>query len=422
MRRTRILRDIGLGIENLLLHRTRSVLTMLGVVFGVSSVVAMLSVGEGASRETLERIRRLGSDNIIISSTKSADEEQAATSRSFMSIYGLTYPDYTRIMASCGNIRQAAPAKLLRKEAHLSERTIELRVVGTTPEWFDLVPRPVVAGRVILPSDQERQAPVAVLTEFGARKLLATANTVGQLIFLGGDNFEVIGIVKNESGSAGSVQVPDQDVDVYIPLEVAADYFGDIFVKVSSGSRVRERVELHQIIVQVADVSRVQATAAAIESVLRRFHNKDDYAVSVPLALLQQVQATKRTFNIVLGSIAGISLLVGGIGIMNIMLASVTERTREIGIRRALGAKRKQIIYQFLIEAVVLSTIGGLIGLGLGALIPFLITHFSGMPTVLTAGGIFLPLLISMSVGILFGLYPALHAARVDPIIALRHE
>ena len=397
-------------------------LTMLGVVFGVSSVVAMLSVGEGASTEALERIRRLGSDNIMISSAKSVKEQEAVGRFSYMSVYGLTYADYARIMESCGNIRQVAPAKLIRKDARLLERTIELRVVGTTPEWFDLVPRPVLAGRVILPFDQERQAPVAVLTEFGARKILASANTIGQLIFLGGDNFEVIGIVKNESGHAGNIQVPDQDVDVYVPIEVATKYFGDIFTKFSSGSRVRERVELHQIIVQVEDISRVQTTATAIESTLRRFHNKEDYVVSVPLALLQQAEATKRTFNIVLGSIAGISLLVGGIGIMNIMLASVTERTREIGIRRAIGAKRKQIIYQFLIEAVVLSTIGGLIGLGLGALIPLLITHFSGMPTVLTANGIFLPLLISMTIGILFGLYPAMHAARVDPIIALRHE
>jgi putative ABC transport system permease protein len=422
MGRTRIARDVLLGVENLFLHRMRSLLTMLGVVFGVSSVVAMLSVGEGASTETLERIRALGSDNIIISSAKSAKEEEAVARFSYMSVYGLTYADFARIGESCGNIRQAAPAKLIRKDARLLERTIELRVVGTTPEWFRLVPRPILAGRVILPSDQERRAPVAVLTEFGARKLLANANTIGQLIFLGGDNFEVIGIVKNEAGHAGNVQVPDRDVDVYVPIEVATEYFGDINTKFSAGSRVRERVELHQIIVQVEDVSRVEATAAAIESMLHRFHEKDDYAVSVPLALLQQAEATKRTFNIVLGSIAGISLLVGGIGIMNIMLASVTERTREIGIRRAIGAKRRQIIHQFLIESVVLSTIGGLIGLGLGVLIPFLITRFSGMPTVLTANGIFLPLLISMTVGILFGLYPAMHAARVDPIIALRHE
>jgi putative ABC transport system permease protein len=397
-------------------------LTMLGVVFGVSSVVAMLSVGEGASTEALEQIRRLGSDNIIISSAKSAKEEEAVSRFSYMSVYGLTYADYARIAESCRNIRQSAPAKVIRKDARLRERAMELRVVGTTPEWFDLVPRPVLAGRVILPFDQERQAPVAVLTEFGARKILANANTIGQLIFLGGDNFEVIGIVKNEIGHAGNVQVPDQDVDIYIPIEVATKYFGDIFTRFSAGARVRERVELHQIIVQVEDVSRVQTTAAVIENMLRTFHNKEDYAVSVPLALLKQAEATKRTFNIVLGSIAGISLLVGGIGIMNIMLASVTERTREIGIRRAIGAKRKQIIYQFLIEAVVLSTIGGLTGLGLGALVPFLITYFSGMPTVITMNGIFLPLLISMTIGIVFGLYPAMHAARVDPIIALRHE
>jgi putative ABC transport system permease protein len=155
---------------------------------------------------------------------------------------------------------------------------------------------------------------------------------------------------------------------------------------------------------------------------LGRFHKKKDYLVSVPLALLKQAEATKRTFNIVLGSIAGISLLVGGIGIMNIMLASVTERTREIGIRRAIGAKRKQIIYQFLIETVVISTMGGIIGLGVGVIIPLLITYFSGMITVITLKGILLPLLISMTIGILFGLYPAMNAAKVDPIVALRHE
>ena len=299
---------------------------------------------------------------------------------------------------------------------------MELRVVGTTPEWFDLVPRDVLAGRVILPADEDQQAPVAVLTEFGARRLLATEHTVGQSIRIGGDQFEVVGIVRSESGQAGNIQIPDQEVDVYIPLRVAKKYFGDITTRRTSGGDEREKVELHQIIVQVADAKRVEATAAGIELMLERFHKKKDYAVSVPLALLKQAEATKRTFNVVLGSIAGISLLVGGIGIMNIMLASVTERTREIGIRRAIGAKRKQIILQFLIETVVLSTTGGLIGLGLGVLIPFMITFFSGMATVLTLNGILLPLVISMAIGILFGLYPAMNAAKVDPIIALRHE
>jgi len=424
MRQSNILRNIWLGIENLLLHKLRSFLTMLGIVFGVGSVVAMLSVGEGASKKALEQIRKLGSHNIIISSVKSAEEEQAQTNitRSFLSVYGLTYEDHRRMAESFSHIKQVAPVKLNRKDSHLRERGMELRVVGTTPVWFELVPREVLAGRVIRQADLDKRAPVAVLTEFGARKILATEAVIGQTLRIGSDEFEIVGIVKSESGEAGSIQIPDQQVDVYIPIEVMRRYFGDVYTKSSSGTQEREKVELHQIIVQVDNAGNVEALAAAIERMLERFHKKKDYAVSVPLALLKQAEETKRTFNIVLGSIAGISLLVGGIGIMNIMLASVTERTREIGIRRAIGAKRRQIIYQFLIETVVLSTTGGLIGLGVGALIPFLITYFSGMATILTLNGVLLPLFISMAIGILFGLYPAINAANVDPIIALRHE
>lgn len=422
MRQTRIERNIWLGIENLLLHKLRSFLTMLGVVFGVGSVVAMLSVGEGASKEALEQIRKLGSNNIIISSKKSAEEEATSTEHSHMSIYGLTYEDYRRIATSFSHIQQTAPVKLTRKDSRVRERAMELRIVGTTPEWFKLVPREILAGRVLLDSDQENQAPVAVLTEFGARKILATESTIGRTVRIGSDQFEIIGIVKSESGQAGNIQIPDQEVDAYIPIEVARRYFGDIFTKRTSGGDEREMVELHQVIVQVDDPKKVEAVAAGIERMLQTFHKKQDYAVSVPLALLKQAEAMKRRFNIVLGSIAGISLLVGGIGIMNIMLASVTERTREIGIRRAIGAKRRQIVYQFLIETVVLSTMGGLIGLGVGTLIPFLITYFSGMITLITLKGILVPLLISMTIGILFGLYPAVHAAKVDPIVALRHE
>ena len=422
MRQTRLGRNIWLGIENLLLHKLRSFLTMLGVVFGVGSVVAMLSVGEGASKEAVAQIRKLGSNNIIISSIKSAEEEQTSTTHSHMSIYGLTYEDHQRISQSFAGVQQTAPAKLMRKDSRLRERSMELRVVGATPEWFKLVPREIVAGRVLLQSDQDTKSPVAVLTEYGARKLLATQGSVGQTLRIGGNEFEIVGIIHSESGQAGNIQIPDQEIDVYIPLEVACRYYGDIFAKRTAGSEEREKVELHQIIVQVDDPRHAEAVGAAIERMLERFHRKKDYAVSVPLALLKQAEATKRTFNIVLGSIAGISLLVGGIGIMNIMLASVTERTREIGIRRAIGAKRKQIIFQFLIETVVLSMAGGLVGLGIGVLIPFMITHFSHMPTVITVRGILWPLAISMAIGILFGLYPAMNAARVDPIVALRHE
>ena len=422
MRQVKIVRNIVLGIENLLLHKLRSLLTTLGIIFGVGSVVAMLSVGEGASKEALSQIRKLGSNNIIVSAMKSIEDESMSTTRSYMSIYGLTYEDHVRVRETFNSIRQTAPVKLIRKEGRLRERALELRVVGTTPAWFELVQRPVMAGRVLLDSDESGQSPVAVLTEFGARRLLATENTIGQSLRIGGDYFEVVGIVKSESGQAGGIQIPDQNVDVYIPISVARKYFGDITTRRTAGTREREMVELHQMIVAVNSIEDVEPTAKGIEDMLERFHKKKDYLVSVPLALLRQAEATKRTFNIVLGSIAGISLLVGGIGIMNIMLASVTERTREIGIRRAIGAKRRQIISQFLIETVVLSIIGGLIGIGMGVLVPSLITYFAGMPTVITPESIVLPLVISFGVGIIFGLYPAVRAAKVDPIVALRHE
>ncbi len=422
MNQFKLVRNISLGVEDLFLHKLRSFLTMLGIVFGVGSVVAMLSVGEGASKEAMDRIRKLGSNNIIINSIKSVEEESTSTTHSHMSIYGLTFDDYSRVAETFKSIKEVAPVKLVRKEGRLKERSLELRIVGTTPVWFDLVQRPVLAGRVLVASDDDERAPAAVLTEHGARKLLAAESTIGQALRIGSDYFEVVGIVKSEGGQAGNIQVPDQEVDVYIPINVARSYFGDITTRRTAGSHERELVELHQMIVQVDSVEEVESTAAGIEDMLNRFHKKKDYIVSVPLALLREAQATKRRFNIVLGSIAGISLLVGGIGIMNIMLASVTERTREIGIRRAIGAKRRQIIGQFLIETVVLSIIGGLIGIGMGILVPFLITYFSEMPTVITLSSILLPLIISFCVGIIFGLYPAVRAAKVDPIVALRHE
>ncbi len=422
MQQIKIVRNIWLGFESLLLHKLRSMLTMLGIVFGVGSVVAMLSVGEGASAQALEQINKLGSTNIIISSIKSVADEATSTQHSHMSIYGLTYDDFDRIVSSFSTITNAVPVKLLRKRTRVKERMLELRVVGTTSDWFTLVERDVIAGRIMKEEDLLRTAPVAVLTEFGARKLLATEHTIGEHIRIGSDYFEVVGIVKSQSGQAGNIQIPDQEVDVYIPLKVAQKYYGDIFTRRTAGGREREMVELHQIIIKVDHEDNVEATASGIEGLLKRFHKKEDYVVSVPLALLKQAKATKRTFNIVLGSIAGISLLVGGIGIMNIMLATVTERTREIGIRRAIGAKRKQIISQFLIETSVLSIIGGFIGIGVGVLVPVLITHFAKMPTVITAPSIILPLCISGVVGIVFGLYPAVRAANVDPIVALRHE
>jgi putative ABC transport system permease protein len=386
-------------------------------------VLAMLSVGEGASKEALEQIRKVGSNNIIITSMKSVEEETETNVRRGprISIYGLTYKDHERIFQTFPAIKQTAPVKLIREEAHLGERSLEIRVVGTTLAWFDIVKRPLLAGRILSPSDFEEHSAVVVLTEHGARKLLATKHTIGENLRIGGNNFTVIGIVKSEGGKSADLQLPDQEVDAYIPMNIAKTYYGDT-TRDSSDAGEMKQVELDQVILEVEDLEDVPAVAKGIEVMLERFHTKKDYAMSVPLALLKQAQATKRTFTIVLGSIACISLLVCAIGIMNIMLASVTERTREIGIRRAIGAKRKQIITQFLIETVVLSTLGGIVGLGLGIFISLVITLTAGMPTAVRPLWVMLPLFISIIIGIGAGLYPAWRAAEVDPIIALRHE
>ncbi|MBT7299916.1 MAG: FtsX-like permease family protein [Victivallales bacterium] len=394
---------------------------MMGVVFGVGSVIAMLAVGEGASKEALEQIRRMGSHNVIITAMKPAAEQSAANSRVRMSIYGLLYEDEGRI-AAIPSVARTVPVKVILKQGRLGRRTMELRVMGTTASWFRLVRRPVLAGRVLSDEDQLRRGNVVVLTEHGARRLLATEATIGKFVLIGGEYFEVVGIVQSDSASEGAMQTPDQQTDAYIPLKVAKSRFGDVFSQRKDGTRIRELVQLHKMIVEVRSIEEVEGTAEAIKHMLERFHKRQDYSLSVPLALLRQAEATKKTFNIVLGSIAGISLLVGGIGIMNIMLANVTERTREIGIRRAIGAKRRQIVMQFLIETVVLSMAGGGVGIGMGVLIPKMITRFAGMPTVVSAFSLVLSVGISLSVGLVFGIYPALRAARLDPIEALRHE
>lgn len=421
MHRIRAIRNIKLGIKTLMLHKLRSLLTMLGVVCGVGSVIGMLAVGEGASKEAIESLRRLGSTNIMIHSMKPVEEEQS-TQRVPVSIYGLLYEDLQRIIETFDAVERAVPAKLIRKQGSLGDRTLELRLVGTTAAWFDLVRREVIAGRTLDESDVNNKRPACVLTEAGARKLLAGSNTIGQPIKIGADIFEVVGIVKSEFWQGGSIQTPDSEVDAYVPITTARERFGDFFVKRSSGSSTSELVELHQIIVEVKSTEYVESVAKSITTMLQRFHKKVDYQVRVPLAQLKETEATKRRFNLVLGSIAGISLLVGGIGIMNIMLASVTERTREIGLRRAIGAKKRQIVGQFLIETVVLSTCGGLIGIVAGIGLPWLIEYFLHTPTEVPMYSIILSLGISMTVGIVFGIYPAMRAANLDPIVALRNE
>ncbi|MEW6220596.1 MAG: ABC transporter permease [Thermodesulfobacteriota bacterium] len=417
-----IQRDIRLGIQNLRRHGLRSLLTMLGMVFGVGSVIAMLAVGEGASREALERIRRLGSTNILASSVKPAEDESGARQDSHMSVFGLTYDDHRRILETLPAVRRAVPVKTVRKTARLGTEAMDVRLVGTTPDWFALVKRPLVAGRLLLDQDLAGRANVVVLAEPVARRLAPGQPLLGTYLRLGEGVFEVVGVLGAEAETGGGIESPQSGQDVYLPISTLKERSGDITVRRAAGSRIRERVELQQILVEVTSQEEVDATAAAMGAALARFHPRPDFRLQVPLALLREAEATKRTFNIVLGSIAAISLVVGGIGIMNIMLASVTERTREIGIRRAVGAKRRHIVSQFLVETAVLSTTGGLLGVALGFLIPWIISRLTGLTTAVTWTSLVLSLGISIGVGLVFGLYPARRAADLDPMAALRHD
>ena len=415
-------RDFALGVKNLLLHKLRSFLTMLGLVFGVGSVIAMLAIGEGASRDALERIRRLGSHNVMIESCKPPDDATSQQRSSFLSIYGLLYSDADSIAATIPTVDRIVPVKSFVKPCRFHDREEELRIVSTTADWFDLVRRDTIAGRVLTARDQETFATVAVLTEWGARRILANEHAIGERLSIDGNVYRVVGIVKSDLEDTDSTETPDRRTDIYIPLATARQRHGDMVFRRMQGTTVREQVELHSILAHVREERDVGASANAIERILSSTHNKKDYQINVPLQLLRQAEATKRTFSIVLGAIAGISLLVGGIGIMNIMLASVTERTREIGIRRAIGAKRRQIVMQFLIEALVLSVFGGTLGMIFGVTIPFFVTLLAGMPTVVTPWSLILSFGISVAVGIGFGIYPAKRASELDPIVALRYE
>ena len=283
----------------------------------------------------------------------------------------------------------------------------------------------VSSGRFFNEADMDGSASVCVLGAEMVKTLFPLDSPLGRDVRVGGGYYRVIGVmeprskvVKTEEGQS----VQGTANQMFIPLETAKTRYGEVLVKQRSGSIEAENVQLHEVTVKVASREQVVPVADAIKAVLNHHHKKKDYDVIVPLELLKRAERTKQIFNIVLGSIAAISLLVGGIGIMNIMLATVTERTREIGIRRALGAKRRDIVTQFLVEAVLLSGAGGLFGVALGIAIPMLVTWFAGMKTIITFWSPVIAFSISALVGILFGLYPALRAAEMDPVEALRHE
>jgi putative ABC transport system permease protein len=419
----RLKRTIILGVRSLALHKLRSVLTALGIIFGVSSVIAMLSIGEGANFEAQEEIKKLGSQNIILKSTKPSQEE-SGVARSEALAYGLTWKDFDRIRETVPTVRSMVPMRIIPSDGRYTHQAMDVQVVGTIPDYLETANLRLARGRFICQNDLDTLRPVAVLGSRVARTLYPAEDPLGTALKVGLFYFTVVGILQ-ETGAAsgtGAAQADDRNINVFVPMTTARKRFGDTIVRVVSGARLIEQVELHYIIVELGSDRDVPATASVLRGILTKAHPRQDFEVIVPLELLQQKERTKRIFNIVLGSIAAISLLVGGIGIMNIMLASITERTREIGIRRALGAKKRDIVTQFLVETVVLSTAGGIFGIILGITIPYVVESASGMKTIITPWSLALSFGISAAVGVIFGLYPANRAAAMDPIEALRRE
>ncbi|MBM3835024.1 MAG: FtsX-like permease family protein [Verrucomicrobia bacterium] len=430
----RLKRTVRLGIKSLWLHRLRSLLTVLGIVFGVCSVIAMLAISEGASFEAQEQIKNLGSQNIILRSVKPPEEQKVSdkNNQSYVLQYGLTYTDIKRIEATIPGVTVVVPARIIREYVWNISRRVDCDVMGTVPWYPQMRNHRVTKGRFFSEAEMEEKANVCVLSAEMAEKLFPLDSPMGGDVRVGNGYYRVIGIMGPRSKSAKTDEPPDATQSqasgadrMFIPLETAKTRCGEILRKMRSGSFEQERVALHEVTVKVSKPEEVVPVSGAIQGLMERHHKKKDYEIVVPLELLKRAERTKQIFNIVLGSIAAISLIVGGIGIMNIMnimLASVTERTREIGIRRALGAKRQDIIVQFLVETVMLASAGGLIGVVLGVSIPFLVTYFAKMITIVTFWSPIITFSISALVGVIFGLYPAFRAANMDPVEALRHE
>jgi len=452
----RLVRTVQLGMKSLMLHKLRSGLTMLGIVFGVFSVIAMLAIGEGASNQAQQQVLELGAMNIIVRSVKPLEEGSGSSSgggfMGSMPIYGLLRSDFERLVKTVPSIVNAIPIREMQREARYLHNSMEIRLVGCTTDYQDINNLRLQSGRFISSRDTEARDTVAVLASETADKLFPGEDPLGKRIQItAGYNtnfYTVIGIMADRTASAaigGSLSGQDFNKDVYIPIDTMRIRIGDDDYRYRSGTFSAERVELNQITFKIKNREEILPTAEIIRETLEKYHaKKKDFAIVVPLELLRQADQLRQIFNIVLGSIAAISLIVGGIGIMNIMLATVTERTREIGIRRALGARQADIIQQFLTETVVLSSSGGLLGIALGLSTPiaFMVVKYLAFRFILDADsqsnelfGIFtkmspsvpvwsLPLAfgISVGVGIVFGIYPAQAAAKLDPIEALRHE
>lgn len=389
-------------------HAFRSLLAMMGVVLGVAAVVGMLAVSEGARRESIDRIQQQGVDSIILHSEKPKANETGGERIFF---YGISREDLTHFRTVFDNVKQVVPVVELRRTVYAGGLPSDIVLVGTTPEFL-AISRSKNAdsrGRWLADTDCILSAMVCSVGIDAARTLFGFEDPLDKTVSIYGATFHVVGLLENplRSKLAGKYDINNM---IFVDYETLLSIFNRDFLA----------VEADYVYIQVEELAYLENTAERIRTYLHETHDLPDYTVSVPYELLLTEQATQRVFTVVMGSIAAISLLVGGIGIMNIMLANIYERTKEIGTLRALGAPRKTILMQFLFEAVTLTGLGGVLGVGIGFLIALLIKHSTDMPTVVTPGSVIVALTVSILTGIVFGTYPAWKAASLSPIEALR--
>lgn len=424
------------GLTELMAHKLRSFLTMLGVIFGVAAVIAMVSIGEGARQEALEQLKLLGVD--IVRVTRKPLAGQALEKAQEKSPFGLCIGDVKALSGSLQYAETVVPVRQVTAELQVQGPPVAAKILGTNPGYLDVTRSTMQAGRFLMDGDNLEHARVCVLGSGVRRRLFGFAQPLGRTVKLSGDIFTVVGVLaQKELPGKTLVDIPDQNFDIYIPITVAAKNFvmyseqpvpsnlRAVYraLQAMTARQALDNSPISAVIIKAGSEAAAPVTASLVGDILgRRHRGVDDYAVDVPSDLIRQSQETQRVFNIVMGAIAGISLLVGGIGIMNIMLATVTQRTREIGIRRCVGATRGDILRQFLLEALVITLLGGIIGALLGIGGAQAISSYAGWKTVVSVQAIVLSLSVACGVGVIFGLYPALRAACVDPITALRYE
>jgi len=423
----RLVEIMRLAVRCLAANLLRSLLTLLGIVIGVASVIFMMSVTAGARSEILKEMEQLGLRNIIINSVEPVGDDggRGGQSLDYIKQYGVLHKDITQIRSTCEGVEFVTVAHEVRDEAWLGGKKVNARILGVEPEYFDMLGLRHSTGRLISGLDSTQQRTVCNV----GTQLLDDHRIVGDRLAvrfnIGDMFFDVIGVLEEPQYSSRNRKALTSSQrlrNIYIPSLTARRQFGDTSIFRREGARGGVSVEVDQAIVRVESENLVLPVANSIRQILETNHRRRDYDMVVPLELLQQREKAQRVFGITMILIAGISLVVGGIGIINIMLATVTERTREIGIRRACGAKRSHVAYQFLVETTTLSFIGGIIGalVGIGGV--HIVAPRIQWTAIVTPDSIVLALGISCIVGILFGTYPAIKASRMDPIEALRFE